>query len=188
MSHTVYPANATNKAVYWASSNSSVARFNSDSVLRCREPGKTIAQVTTIDGNHKACQSVTVYTKCEKVTIEAASDTMVVGITQRIWAVACPSNTYQKIGYISANSEIATVNANGLITARKPGKVRIIAYHDDNAAIYDTLDLVVTPSVTGISILGASFGIVGKTVSMSYQARPSGAVIKGAPNIPRLRA
>ena len=33
MSHTVYPANATNKAVYWASSDSSVARFNADGVL-----------------------------------------------------------------------------------------------------------------------------------------------------------
>ncbi len=178
MSHTVYPTNATNKTVYWTSTNSSVARFNTNGVLRCLSPGKTIARVTTVDGNHKACKSVTVYAKCEKVTIESASNTMAVGTTQHIRAVASPSDTYQEIGYISSNSEIATVNANGLVTALKPGEVRIVAYHDDNAAIYDTLDIVVTPSVTGISVLGPSYGIVGRTVAMGYQARPSGAVIK----------
>ena len=103
---------------------------------------------------------------------------MTVGTTQRIWAMACPLNTRQKIGYVSSDSSIASVSANGIVTAHAPGTARIVAYHDDNAAIYDTLDVVVTPSVTGISISGPSYGLTGGTVSMSYQARPSGAVIK----------
>ena len=178
MSCTVSPATATNKTVYWTSCNSSVASINSRGVLRCLNPGKTCVTATTADGGFTDSLYVTVYAKCERVTIETGADTMTVGTTQRIWAMACPLNTRQKIGYVSSDSSIASVSANGIVTAHAPGTARIVAYHDDNAAIYDTLDVVVTPSVTGISISGPSYGLTGGTVSMSYQARPSGAVIK----------
>lgn len=57
---TITPANATNKAVVWSSSDPSVAEvYNSGLVIACSE-GTAIITVTTVDGNKKDSCKVTV--------------------------------------------------------------------------------------------------------------------------------
>ncbi len=60
---TVTPSNATNKAVTWSSSNSSIATVDSNGKITAKKGGTAIITVTTSDGGYKANCSVTVKAK-----------------------------------------------------------------------------------------------------------------------------
>lgn len=60
LSETVWPSNATNKAVTWSSSNTAVATVSSSGVVKGIAPGQATITVTTKDGGHKATCAVTV--------------------------------------------------------------------------------------------------------------------------------
>ena len=57
---TVSPANASNRAVVWTSSNPYVAEVAPDGTVTGKEPGKATITVTTSDGGHTATCEVTV--------------------------------------------------------------------------------------------------------------------------------
>jgi len=57
---TVSPSNATNKAVTWSSSNTSVATVSSSGVVTAKSEGSATITVTTNDGGKKATCSITV--------------------------------------------------------------------------------------------------------------------------------
>ena len=57
---TVYPEDATNKAVIWTSCNTSVATVTDNGLVTAIADGKTTITVTTKDGNKKASCSVKV--------------------------------------------------------------------------------------------------------------------------------
>ena len=57
---TVAPDNATNRAVTWASSNSTVATVDQNGVVTAVAPGIAVITATTQDGNHTATCAVTV--------------------------------------------------------------------------------------------------------------------------------
>ncbi|MDR2423429.1 MAG: Ig-like domain-containing protein [Prevotellaceae bacterium] len=57
---TVAPANATNKAVSWSSSNTAVATVSSTGLVTAKSAGTATITVTTADGGHTATCTVTV--------------------------------------------------------------------------------------------------------------------------------
>jgi uncharacterized protein YjdB len=57
---TVSPANASNKAVVWASSNNRIATVNSSGVVSAVAAGAVTITATTVDGNKTAACSITV--------------------------------------------------------------------------------------------------------------------------------
>ncbi len=56
----VAPSNATNKAVNWSSSNTSIATVNSNGVVTVVAPGSATITVTTQNGNYTATSAITV--------------------------------------------------------------------------------------------------------------------------------
>jgi len=57
---TIYPENATNKEIAWASNNPNVATVNDDGLVTAITNGKATITATTQDGNKKAICNVTV--------------------------------------------------------------------------------------------------------------------------------
>ena len=61
----------------------------------------------------------------EKLKLSTSKKTLKKGKTYKLKATVTPKDMFVKVSYKSANEKIATVNANGIITAKKKGKVKI---------------------------------------------------------------
>lgn len=126
---TVAPANATNKEVTWSSSNTDVATVSNSGVVSAKAVGNATITVMTVDGNKVATCSVKVNAAVVPVTgvsFNSASVTMTEGESLALVASVTPSNaTNQSLTWSSNNTTVATVSANGVVTAKKVGTVTI---------------------------------------------------------------
>jgi uncharacterized protein YjdB len=126
---TVAPSNATNKAVSWSSSNTSVATVTKSGYVTAVGSGSATITVTTTDGSKKATCSVTVTTASVAVTgvtVSPTSASLTVGGTQQLTATVTPSTATNKaVTWSSSNTSVATVSTSGLVTAIGSGSATI---------------------------------------------------------------
>lgn len=121
----VEPSNATNKAVSWTSSNTSVATVSNGTVT-AKSVGETTVTVTTADGNQQAACTVTVLpVSVTGVTLNQSAISLKVGETGTLTATMLPSNaTNKNVSWSSSNPSVAEVS-NGMITAKDEGTATI---------------------------------------------------------------
>lgn len=133
---TVEPANATNKNVEWWTSDLDVVSVTSTSgssngYVEARKAGKATVTVKTEDGEFSASCEITVEKKevpVTGITIEPSSLKLPVGNTYSLIPHVQPSDaTNQNIKWLSTNEGVATVNAEGKVTAVAAGNAEIRA-------------------------------------------------------------
>ncbi|GHV65841.1 hypothetical protein FACS1894199_07660 [Bacteroidia bacterium] len=130
--HTIQPFNASNQTVTWSSSNAAIAIVDNAGGITAKGPGKATITVTTADGNKNANATVTVIVPVTGITLNQASHTMYTGLTQQLIATILPGNaTTKTVKWSSSSNSIATVSADGLITAKSDGKTTITAVTTD---------------------------------------------------------
>ena len=133
---TVEPANATNKNVEWWTSDLDVVSVTStlggsNGYVEARGAGKATVTVKTEDGEFSASCEITVEKKEVPVTgisIESSSLKLPAGDTYSLIPHVQPSDaTNQNIKWLSTNESVATVNAEGKVTAVAAGSAEIRA-------------------------------------------------------------
>ena len=133
---TVEPANATNKNVEWWTSDLDVVSVistsgGSNGYVEARKAGKATVTVKTEDGEFSASCEITVEKKEVPVTgisIEPSSLKLPAGDTYSLIPHVKPSDaTNQNIKWLSTNESVATVNAEGKVTAVAAGSAEIRA-------------------------------------------------------------
>ena len=133
---TVEPANATNKNVEWWTSDLDVVSVistsgGSNGYVEARKAGKATVTVKTEDGEFSASCEITVEKKEVPVTgisIEPSSLKLPAGDTYSLIPHVQPSDaTNQNIKWLSTNENVATVNAEGKVTAVAAGSAEIRA-------------------------------------------------------------
>ena len=133
---TVEPANATNKNVEWWTSDLDVVSVistsgGSNGYVEARKTGKATVTVKTEDGEFSASCEITVEKKEVPVTgisIEPSSLKLPAGDTYSLIPHVQPSDaTNQNIKWLSTNESVATVNAEGKVTAVAAGSTEIRA-------------------------------------------------------------
>jgi uncharacterized protein YjdB len=107
----------------WKSNKTSVATVDSDGTVTAIKNGTAIITVT-VDGVSKTCE-VTV--KKPTITFAKESVTLKEGATCQANVTVSSGNTPE---YTSSNVSVATVDENGLITAKSAGKATIYAKED----------------------------------------------------------
>ncbi|MCL2780849.1 MAG: Ig-like domain-containing protein, partial [Actinomycetia bacterium] len=123
---TVSPSNASNKTVRWTSSNTKVATVSATGVVTGKAPGKATITVTTANGAKTAKCVLTVRRAVTGVKLSKKTLAIKVGKKTTLKATVAPTNaTTKTVRWTSSNPKLATVNAKGVITAKKPGKVTI---------------------------------------------------------------
>lgn len=132
----VNPANASNKALTWKSSNTKIAKVASNCVVTGVKAGTVKITATAKDGSRKSATcTVTVRQSVSKITL---SKTNVVlpkkGSSYKVRVTVAPKNAYNKnVAVKSAKTKVAKVSASTVksgktvkITAVKKGKTKVV--------------------------------------------------------------
>ena len=129
---TVLPENTTDsKNVSWRSSNSEVATVDANGTVTAKRAGTAVITATSTNGKSAGC-TVTVSKKeipITEISLDKSSATLTEGETTTLTATVLPENTTdsKSVSWSSSNSEVATVDANGTVTAKRAGTAVITA-------------------------------------------------------------
>ena len=154
---TVSPKDAANKKVTWKSSNAAIASVDANGKVTGVKAGEATITVTTEDGGKTATCKVTVSDKEIKVTgikLNKSETSLLVGGNETLTATVLPEDaTNQNVTWKSDKPEIATVDANGKVTAVKVGEATITVTTEDGGK---TATCKVTVSDTEIKVTGVT--------------------------------
>ena len=126
---TVAPSDASNKAVVWSSSNTTVATVDANGRVTGKKDGTAVITVTTVDGSFTASVTVTVATEAVKgIAFTNCPATLLQGNAVTLAVKWTPANASNKnlTWSVTNGTGTATVN-NGRVTAGSPGSVTVIA-------------------------------------------------------------
>ncbi|MBQ0012731.1 MAG: leucine-rich repeat protein [Clostridiales bacterium] len=151
---TIAPKTATVLDVNWTSSNESVVTVDAEGNIKAISEGQaTITATSAGDNTKKAECKVTVYIPVESVSLDFTQITLNAGDTQQLTASVAPDNASVKsVTWSSSNNSIATVDANGKVTALKEGKIKIRATSTYNANKYAECEATVYVAVEGVQL------------------------------------
>lgn len=174
---TIEPADATNKNVTWSSSDETVATV-SDGVVTGVKPGTAEITAKTANGLTTKATVKVEEIPVTKITLPTTEASMTIGGTMDLKPMIEPADaTNTHISWSSSDSNVATVDANGRVTAKGAGTATITG----TAASGVTVTLVVTVSddvieVTAVTLDKNEATIkVGKSLQLTATIEPSGA-------------
>ncbi len=166
---TITPKNASNTTITWTSSNPKVATVDKNGNIRGIKAG-TATITATIDGV-KATVKVTVTgtstVSVTSVSVNKTSLTLKVGAKETITATVNPTNaTNKRVSWRSSNDAVATVDANGVITAIGKGTATITVTTEDGnktatieVKVEDAYTVTLKANYTGNKISGYSYKV-----------------------------
>lgn len=174
---TVKPDNATNKTVTWTTSDASIATVENGKVTAIKEGEATI---TASAGGKSASCKVVVAKKViavESVELNKTTLALVKEESETLVATIKPDNATNKtIAWSSSNSDVATVDASGKVTAVGSGNATITAKVGDKQA---TCAVTVTVPVESITLNNTSLTLKeGESVMLTATVLPKDATEK----------
>ncbi len=148
---TINPEEATIKELTWESSNAKIVKVDNKGVITGVADGDAIITATTIDGNFKATCNVNVTKQAVTgITLNETSKELKINETFTLKVTLKPDDaTNKNITWISSQTDIATVDNKGVVTALAVGKTTITATAEDNG-LTATCEVTVTKA-TGIN-------------------------------------
>lgn len=132
----VLPQNASDQTLAWESSNPKVASVDGKGVIKAKKAGKARITVSTANGIRKNINVQVVNKKITvaKITLSQKKATVKKGRKLKLRAVIAPVNAAnKKLTWKSSNPKVASVNSKGVVTAKKPGKVKITCTAKDKS-------------------------------------------------------
>ena len=149
---TVKPSELASSKLTWTSSNNDIVIVDSNGVIKGLKEGTATITVTSSNGKKATCTvEVTTDTiPVEEIELTPTSITLNVGETSQIEAVVKPENaTDRDIVWESSNTDAATVDSNGVVTAVGAGTTTITAKTKDGKVVSTcevTVEIPVTPT------------------------------------------
>lgn len=178
---TVLPANAGNKVLEWSSSDPNICQVDNAGVLIPKKVGVcTITAKTTDSSKLSASCKVRVAPRASSVSINRTLANLEVGETVKLSATVITQDglNYNDVEWISENTNIATVSASGVVTAKYPGTVKIKAVALDGTEKSAVCVVEVTQSVKSVSLPSAKTLGVKTSTTLTAQIVPSYATNK----------
>ena len=176
---TVAPNNATNQKVTWTSNEERVATVDESGKVEAVAPGTATITATAADGSKTDTCTVTVTQPVTGVNLNKTTLSLYTGETATLTATVTPENATNKaVTWSSSNTEVATVDNNGKVTALKPGTATITATADGVAAtctvtvsrepvIPETNGITVTQPANGSVKVNPSNGSAGTLITVT---------------------
>lgn len=143
----VKPTNVSQE-VKWSSSNNKVATIDKEGVVTAVKEGTTVitAQVKENTKIKDTCKITVKVLEPKSVTITPSDKTLKEGESATLTAKVEPTGVSQEVVWTSSNSNVATVDANGVVKAVKEGTAVITAQVKANTKIQATCSIKVEKS------------------------------------------
>ncbi|WP_096085682.1 carbohydrate-binding protein [Agaribacterium haliotis] len=128
------PANASNKVVSWTSSNPSVASVDPNGVVTGTGVGSATITAVSVDGSISDTVSVSVaQLVADSVGIVGVPSSLYVGSSKQLSAAVRPIHAPDRaVTWRSSNTDVLTVDANGVVEAVGQGTAAITATTSNN--------------------------------------------------------
>lgn len=178
LSASVEPENATNKAVTWTSNDDSIATVDANGIVTAVALGNTYVTSTTVDGGFTDfCSIHVIPVEVTSVVVSPGTYTLNEGETVTLRATVYPENATDKtVTWSSLQPSKATVDENGVVTAKQAGTVAIMASCGGKNGL---CDLTIIAPVKSVAISPASLSLgVGDVTTVSAVFTPSNATNK----------
>ncbi len=129
---TITPEDATDKALTWASSDTSVAAVDANGKVTATGGGSAVITVTTHDGGFTAKCDVTVTVPVTGIKLSSSSLSLAKNKSSTLTATITPEDATDKaITWTSSDTSVATVDENGKVTATGRGSAVITVSTND---------------------------------------------------------
>ena len=179
LSATIYPSDATNKNILWASSNPSVCTVDGNGKISAVGTGKATITVMTKDGGYYAECPVTVIIPVTGITLDKTKLTLSKGSNDTLTATVWPNDASKpNVLWASSNPTVCSVEKDGHISAIGTGSAVISATTTDGGYVA-TCDVNVVVPVTGVTLNNTYLSLVkGTSKTLTATIFPSDATDK----------
>lgn len=182
---TVAPATAVNKSVIWTSNNPAVVEVNQSGVLTSKAVGVAKITVTTVDGAFTDdCTIVVDKVPVTGVTLDKTSSSIEVGKAIVLAVSVTPENATNKaVTWRSSNSNIASVDSNGIVYGKAAGEA-IITVETVDLNYKAICKVIVTNTNAVVPVRGVTLDKTnvtlnqGKVIVLTPQINPANATNK----------
>lgn len=137
-SRTFTPSDATDQTYSYKSEDEEIATVSAYGSIKAIALGTTTVTVTTKDRGYTATCLVHVIPDVDSIAISLDSVKMVVGGHYALSVSVTPEEALQTVSWSTSNPSLATVDANGIVTALKAGEVSVFVTSTDNKIFVDT--------------------------------------------------
>ena len=132
----ISPAEASHHKVRYTSSAPTVATVDDKGNIQAIRSGTATITVKAEENNVQNQITITVYSKVTGIQLDQNEIYMQVGDTFQIHGMVEPEDANnQTIVYESSNTQIATIQEQGIITAKQIGETNILAISQENPSI-----------------------------------------------------
>ena len=148
----ISPSDATNKKLKYTSSDTKVAEVSASGLVTARSEGEAKIRAAATDGSdeYAVCYvTVTGKAKVTGITLDRTSAEVKRGEKLTLNVTVSPSYaSNKKVVWKSANTKIATVDANGSVTAKAPGRTKITVTSVENSSYQASCTVTVPYKIT----------------------------------------
>ena len=146
------PSDATNKKLKYTSSDTKVAEVSASGRVTAKSEGEAKIRAAATDGSdeYAVCYvTVTGKAKVTGITLDRTSAEVKRGEKLTLNVTVSPSYaSNKKVVWKSANTKIATVDANGSVTAKAPGRTKITVTSSENSSYQASCTVTVPYKIT----------------------------------------
>ena len=171
LSMRVEPENAEYETVNWTSSDEDIATVDAEGVVSGIAIGSAVI-TAEISGQTAACNVSVTGIPVESVSLDVQQLELNIGETYTLQATVLPENATDKgIKWSSDDSEIATVDESGLVTAVSLGETVITVITDDGSKTASCM-LTVSQKINGHEYVDLGLGVKWATCNVGAE-KPS---------------
>ncbi len=170
------PADATDRAVAWGSSDKSVAEVDKDGKVTGVSVGTATVTAITHDGGYVAQCTVKVVVPVTGISLDKVELSLIKGHTAALMETITPGDATDKaVTWSSTNPSVAAVDNSGKVTAVGGGSAEITVKTKDGGYTA-SCKVTVTVPVTGISLNTSSLTLMpGSSSTLTATITPSDA-------------
>lgn len=174
---TTTPVDISQPKRTWSSSNPSIVEVDAETGVVTGKGDGSATITVTVDGKTASAQVKVLYVKPQTVAVNPTSKTLVLNDTCLLKVLTTPAEvTYPEITWTSSNSSVASVDENGIVTAKGLGSATISAKVDGVVGT-STITVSEFPPITGFELSASATEVgINNSITLSIKnLEPSGA-------------